>query len=136
MEVHRQLGCGFLESVYQEALALELSERGIPHKREVEFPVFYKNHQLEAFYKADFVCFDSVIVEFKALTKLSRIEESKIINYLKVTEYEIGLLLNFGTNSLEYRRFILSKSDKSVKSVDYNQAFSIDLLGRENLPKT
>jgi len=76
MEVHRQLGCGFLETVYQEALALELSERGVPYKREVEFPVFYKDHKLEAVYKADFVCFGSIIVELKALSKLSRVEDS------------------------------------------------------------
>ena len=136
MEVHRQLGCGFLETVYQEALALELIERGVPYKREVTFPVFYKDHQLEAVYKADFVCFGSVIVELKALSKLSRVEEAQVINYLKVTGYEIGLLLNFGTGSLEYRRFVFSKSDKSVKSVDYDQAFSIGLLGRKNLPET
>ena len=120
MEVHRQLGCGFLEAVYQEALALELSERGVPYKREVEFPVFYKNNKLEALYKADFVCFDSIIVELKALSRLSRIEESQIINYLKVTGFEIGLLFNFGSNSLEYRRFIFSKSNKSVKSADFH----------------
>ena len=136
MEVHRQLGCGFLETVYQEAFALELTERGVPYKREVTFPVFYKDHQLEAVYKADFVCFGSVIVELKALSKLSRVEEAQVINYLKVTGYEIGLLLNFGTSSLEYRRFVFSKSDKSVKSVDYDQAFSIGLLGRKNLPET
>ena len=98
--------------------------------------MFYKDHQLEAVYKADFVCFGSVIVELKALSKLSRVEEAQVINYLKVTGYEIGLLLNFGTSSLEYRRFVFSKSDKSVKSVDYDQAFSIGLLGRKNLPET
>ncbi len=133
MEVHRQLGCGFLETVYQEALALELTERGVPYKREVTFPVFYKDHQLEPVYKADFVCFDSVIVELKALSKLSRVEETQVINYLKVTGYEIGLLLNFGTSSLEYRRFVFSKSDKSVKSVDYSQALYTKSIGRKLL---
>jgi len=110
MEVHRQLGCGFLEAIYQEALALELSERGVPYKREIEFPVFYKDNQLETLYKADFFCFDSVIVELKALSRLSRVGESQIINYLKVTGFEIGLLFNCVSSSLEYRRFVFSKS--------------------------
>ncbi|MBN2288999.1 MAG: GxxExxY protein [Candidatus Glassbacteria bacterium] len=119
-----------IEAVYQEALALEFSERGIPYKREVKFPVHYKGQQLEAVYPADFVCFNSVIVELKALTKLGRAEEARIINYLKVTGKEVGLLLNLGTKSLEYQRFIFSKSDKSVKSVDYNQNIAIKLYGK------
>jgi len=82
MEVHRQLGCGFLEAIYQEALALEFTTRSIPYRREVELPVFYKEQQLKANYKADFICHDSIIVELKALSKLSGLEESQIINYL------------------------------------------------------
>lgn len=108
MEVHRQLGCGFLESVYQEALALELKDRHIPYNRELRFPVVYKGCQLSCQYRPDFICFESVIVELKALGQLSRIEESQLINYLKVTGYHTGLLLNFGRKSLEQRRFVLS----------------------------
>ena len=108
MEVHRQLGCGFLESVYQEALALELKNRGIPHSRELRFPVVYKGQRLSCQYRPDFICFESVIVELKALDQLSRIEESQLINYLKVTGYHTGLLFNFGRRSLEQRRFVLS----------------------------
>ena len=108
MEVHRQLGCGFLELVYQEALAVELQSRGIPYSRELKFPVLYKGRQLNCQYRPDFICFEGVIVELKALGQLSRVEESQLINYLKITGYHTGLLLNFGRKSLEQRRFILS----------------------------
>jgi GxxExxY protein len=108
MEVHRQLGCGFLEAVYQEALALELTARAIPYRREVELPVTYKGQRLNTHYRADFICSDSVIVEVKALDRLSGVEEAQVINYLKVTGKEVGLLLNFGRESLEYRRLVLS----------------------------
>jgi GxxExxY protein len=76
MEVHRELGCGFLESVYQEALALELTTRCVPHQREVELPVLYKGQRLNTAYRADFICFDAVVVEIKAIAKLSGAEEA------------------------------------------------------------
>ena len=107
MEVHRQLGCGFLEQVYQEAFALELKNHGIPYSRELRFPVIYKGHRLSSQYRPDFICFGDVIVELKALSTLSRVEESQLINYLKVTGYQTGLLLNFGGRSLQQRRFVL-----------------------------
>lgn len=108
MEVHRQLGCGFLEPIYQEAMAIELTISVIPFRRELKFPITYKDCKLETYYRPDFICFDSVIVELKALGRLSSIEEAQVINYLKVTGYHTGLLLNFGTRSLEQRRFVLS----------------------------
>src|SRR5205809_4690791 len=94
MEVHKQLGCGFLEAVYQEALKLEMIERDIPSRPQVELPVFYKGTQLATFYKADFVCFESIIVELKAMAQLGGIEDAQVINYLKATSFHVGLLLN------------------------------------------
>jgi GxxExxY protein len=106
MEVHTQLGCGFLEAVYQEAMALELAKRDIPFRPQVELPVFYKGTRLTTFYKADFVCFDSIIVELKALAQLGGIEDAQVINYLKATGLHVGLLLNFGARSLQYKRLV------------------------------
>ncbi len=110
MEVHRNLGCGFLEPVYQAALAVELCKRSIPFTREVSLPVFYKDVRLDTPYKVDFICFDNVVVELKALARMSGTEDAQVINYLKASGHETGLLLNFGTRSLEYRRFVDSKS--------------------------
>jgi len=114
MEVHRQLGCGFLEPVYQEALAVEFLKRNIPFVREVRLPIHYKGQLLATAYCADFICFDSVVVELKALAHMSGTEEAQVINYLKATGYEVGLLLNFGARSLQHRRFVLSKSASSA----------------------
>ncbi len=108
MEVHRELGNGFLEMVYQEALAAEFHGRGIPFVREASIPVLYKGVQLASFYRADFVCFDSVIVETKALAVLSGNEEAQVINYLKATGYTVGLLLNFGSSKLGFKRVVRS----------------------------
>ena len=106
MEVHRILGCGFLEAVYQDALEKEFILRGIPFKREMELPVFYKGEQLNTYYRVDFYCYDEVPLELKALSALSGKEESQIINYLKASEAKVGLLVNFGKSQLEYKRFV------------------------------
>ena len=110
MEVHRQLGHGFLEVVYQEALAVEFVERGIGFEREAELPVLYKGRSLACCYRADFLCFGCVVVELKALSELTPREHSQVINYLKATRLSRGLLLNFGAPRLDYKRIIFSHS--------------------------
>lgn len=107
MEVHRVLGPGFLEGVYQEALGVELALQGVQHARELEFPVCYKGSTLERRFRADIVCHNSIIVEVKAADALCRADEQQLINYLKVTGMARGLLVNFGARSLEVRRFVL-----------------------------
>ena len=108
MEVHSQLGCGFRESIYQDAFTLELKDREIPFIRELDFPVIYKGRRLNSHYRPDFICFEEVVVELKALSEISPAEESQLLNYLKVTGYHTGLILNFGRPSLQQRRFVLS----------------------------
>jgi len=104
MEVHRQLGHGFLESVYQEALAWELEDRDIPFQREHPIAIRYKSRELRTQFRADFVCFGEIIVETKALQQLSGAEQSQLINYLKASGRPRGLLINFGQRSLQYKR--------------------------------
>jgi GxxExxY protein len=106
MEVHRELGCGFLEPVYQEALAIEFDNQLIPFEAEKKISVSYKGIPLDKFYVADFVCFDKIIVELKALSALNTDHEAQIINYLKATGLKVGLLVNFGEKSLKYKRFV------------------------------
>jgi GxxExxY protein len=108
MEVHRRLGHGFLEAVYQEALEIELAHRGIPFRRQVELPIRYRDTILRTFYVADFIGYDSVIVELKALSALDSVHEAQVINYLKATGLSTGVLINFGAPSLEYRRLVFS----------------------------
>ena len=106
MDVHRNLGCGFLETVYQEALAIELNKRKIPFEKEVKLKVNYKGNYLSKYFIADFVCYDKIIIETKALTDLSGLEEAQVINYLKASGKKLGILINFGSESLEYKRLV------------------------------
>ena len=107
MEVHRELGPGFLEAVYQEALELEFQEQFIPYEREKPLTIFYKGTKLNRTYSSDFLCYDKIIVELKALSQLNGDHESQLINYLKATKLRLGILINFGAKSLEYKRMIL-----------------------------
>jgi GxxExxY protein len=118
MEVHRQLGPGFLEVVYQEALAIEFAARAIPFLGQVGLPVYYKGQLLTCAYRADFVCYEQVIVELKALQALTGVEQAQLLNYLKATRLERGLLLNFGQPSLEFKRLIFSNPRKSAQGMD------------------
>ena len=111
MEVHRELRWGFAEPVYQECMGIELRKRSIPFLAQEKLHLRYKGQLLESWYKPDFLCFDSVIVELKAIEQLTSREAAQVINYLKVTDFQVGLLLNFGTESLEKRRFIWTKDD-------------------------
>ncbi|QBG46233.1 GxxExxY protein [Verrucomicrobia bacterium S94] len=106
MKVHRELGCGFLEQVYQCALAVEFEKQGIPFQCEVQLPVHYSGIELDCSYRVDFICFNDVLVELKALSQLSGIEDGQVINYLKASSMKRALLINFGTKSLEFKRFV------------------------------
>jgi GxxExxY protein len=123
MMVHRTLGRGFLELVYHEALGLELGSRRIPFVREIEIPIYYKGAPLAVRYRVDFICFHDVLVELKASDRLTAVDDAQIINYLVAAKLGRGLLLNFGSTSLQYRRFagprsLSVSSVQSVKSVD------------------
>jgi GxxExxY protein len=107
IEVHRELGSGFLEAVYQEAMQMELECRGIPFEPQKPLPISYKGRLLKKEYLADLVCFGQIIAELKAMDRLSGTEESQLLNYLKATGLRVGLLINFGSDrTLEWKRFV------------------------------
>jgi GxxExxY protein len=108
MEVHKELGSGFLEAVYQEALEREFTYQEIPYKSQPPVRIKYKGEPLKKKYEPDFICYDKVIVEIKAMDKLSSNEHAQIINYLKASELKVGLLINFGSKSLEHKRFVFN----------------------------
>lgn len=106
-EVYNSLGSGFLESVYQEALEKEFIHRKIPYQREKNIRIFYKDEPLSQFYKADFICFDKIVLELKAVSVLAKEHEAQLHNYLKATQLNLGLLINFGKHpKVEVKRIV------------------------------
>ena len=105
MAVHRELGPGFLESAYGDALEIELSNRSIPFEREKLIHIYYKGVPIKTFYQADFVCYNNLIVELKTVDQILEIHRAQLIHYLKATGIKKGLLVNFKSNSLQYERF-------------------------------
>ena len=106
IEVHRELGPGFLERVYKVCLAKELERKSVPFAMEVELPIRYKGEAIGCTYRADIICFGDLLVELKALPVLSGQEQAQVINYLRAASLPLGLLLNFGTPTLTVRRCI------------------------------
>ena len=104
--VHSKLGCGFLEKVYHEALAKELTVRNIPFKNETQLLIKYDDTILEKKYYADFVCYDKIILEIKACDSLNDLHYAQVLNYLSATNFKLGILINFGTKSLTYKRLV------------------------------
>lgn len=124
MAVHRELGPGFLEAVSQAALAIEFQDRDNPYKAEVSLPVRYKSKLLTCAYRADFICFDNFLVETKALANLTSVD-AQLLNELKATGYERGLLLNFGSPSLEYKRVVRTLPENLRQSANNLQEITL-----------
>ena len=114
-KIHKELGSGFLESVYDEAMVIESTKRKIPHETQIQIPIYYKGQKLNKKFVADYVGYSKIIVELKCIPQLSKIEEAQIINYLKATGMKVGLLINFGSHGkLEWKRYI--RTDNYNKS--------------------
>ncbi len=107
MEVHRELGPGFLEAVYQEALAIEFKLRNIPFVEQPKVKLAYKGQSLSTYYIPDYICDDKIVIEIKALKKCGSIETAQVINALNATAFRVGVLINFGESSLFWKRYIL-----------------------------
>lgn len=116
MEVQRNKGHAFAEPVYQECMEIELADRGLPATPQKEMPIFYKGRKLKKTYIADFVAYERIIVELKALDRLTEREEAQVINYLKASGLEVAMLINFGAPGLEWKRIVLTTH--SPESVD------------------
>ena len=111
MAVHRYFGCGFTEKVYQDALEIELSNRSIPSLREPELRIKYNDIVLASAFKPDFICYNSIIVELKAVKELDDMHRSQAINYGKVAGSDMALLINFGETSLKFERYLTKRNN-------------------------
>ena len=105
MSVHRYFGCGFTEKVYQDAFEIELKNSGIPYQREVQLHASYRGIQMSSTFIPDFICYDNIIIELKAVKELDDMHHSQAINYAKVADYPLAILINFGEPSLKFERF-------------------------------
>ena len=140
MEVHRKLNWGLLEPVYQEALHLELLDRGIENEREKNIEIYYKNHHLDKSYKMDIVVGD-VIVELKSVTQLIAKHRAQLCNYLRLSRKPVGLLINFGEEKLVGERwvlddkpnrcFLVDRNMLPIEDINYNKLFYCDPLEDE-----
>ena len=110
MAVHRYFGCGFTEKVYQDALEVELKSRNIPFSRETELHAKYNGIILSSTFKPDFICYDKIVVELKAVKELDDMQRSQAINYGKVSDSDVALLINFGELSLKFERYVVQKN--------------------------
>lgn len=108
MHVHQELGSGFLEAVYQEALEIEFTAQGISHIPQPQIHILYRNRQLKKYYEPDFLVYDKIVVEIKAMKSLGKIEQAQILNSIKCCNKELGVLINFGETSLKWKRYINS----------------------------
>lgn len=108
MEVYYKVGTGFLEPVYQEMLAIEMAQGGIPFVSEKELAIEYKGVTLKKKYRVDFICYGQILIELKSIERLSNIEIAQILNYMKITKMRVGLLINFGARpKLEWKRYVI-----------------------------
>ena len=140
MEVHRKLNWGLLEPVYQEALHLELLDRGIENEREKNIEIYYKKHHLDKSYKMDIVVGD-VIVELKSVTQLIAKHRAQLCNYLRLSRNPVGLLINFGEEKLVGERwvledkanrcFLVDRNMLPIEDINYNKLFYCDPLEDE-----
>ena len=136
MEVHRTLGKGFLESVYQESLGLEFNTSQVPFSKEQNLELFYKGEKLIKYFVADFICFDKIILELKSVSFLTNDHEAQVFNYLKATKLNLALLINFGANSLQYKRIVLWREKKLTTNKKKGFNHELDELNEEHIFQT
>ena len=110
MKVHRTLGSGFLEAVYEEALEKEFKNKKIPFEKQIKLNVFYGDEKLKKYYKADFICYNKIILEIKSVGFMPQTFQMQLKNYLVATKMELGMLINFVRPSLTYKRILNSKN--------------------------
>lgn len=124
MLIHREPGPGYLEVTYQDALALEFEARRIPFQREFPIAVWFRGRQLGGNFRADFLCYGEIVLELKAIPSIGRKEASQLAHYLTATGYTVGLLVNFGANSLQFQRILPRTSGFVGPRVDESAEFS------------